>query len=283
MKICFRVRENGRPLKGFVMSGEREFAVDGCAEIPEEFLRNGFVFRGEYMGHEFEYRFDEPFSEILISERELLYDTSSLDLRLIEQLVFSAVNSFRNGEGLESLRWSEKLAEVAREKSRLLEKDFSHGAGGKNAYELLRERRVYFITVGENIYRITGLKSGVGEEKIAERCVDGWKSSEGHRRVMLSDFTHCGIGVYARQKSVYVTLIATLNRIVVESEFSEGQTLLLQPVDDEFEGKVRIAVKAYPERCFSLSHPEYAGKDDFIEVRVLESCRGRVILEYLNV
>ncbi len=280
MKICFRVRENGNPLKGYVLSGDRRFYVDGCADIPGEYLKNGFVFVGEYLGHEFEYRFDEPFSEVLIAEKELLYDTSSLDLRLIEQLVFSAVNSFRNEKGLESLRWSERLAEVAREKSRLLERDFSHNAMGKNAYELLRGKGIYFVAVGENIYRIIGLKSSVREEKIAERCVDGWKNSEGHRRVMLSDFTHCGIGVHARNKSVYITLVATLNRIVVESEFSDGQILLLQPVDDEFDGKVRIVVKTYPERCFSLLYPEYAGKDDYIEVRVLKSCRGRVILEY---
>ncbi|AKG91873.1 Cysteine-rich secretory protein family [Geoglobus ahangari] len=283
MRICFRVRENGNPLRGYVLSGGRKFYVDGCADIPEKFLKSGFVFVGEYLGHEFEYRFDEPFSEVLISEGELLYDTSSLDLKLIEQLVFSGINRFREEKGLESIRWSERLAKIAREKSALLEKEFSHNAGGKNAYRLLRERGIYFVAVGENIYRIAGLKSSVGEEAIAERCVEGWKRSRGHRKVMLSEFTHCGVGVYARQKDVYITLIATLNRVVVESKFTKGQTLLLQPVDEEFDGKARIAVRAHPDRCFSLTYPEYAGREDFVEVRVLESCRGRVVIEYLDV
>ena len=280
MRICFRVRENGRLLKGYLIVEGQKIEVNGCVNVDKDLLNRGFIFRGEYKGKEFEYRFEEPFSEVLLSERELLYDAESLDLRMIEMLVFSKINEFREENGLDKLDWSEKIAEIARYKSELISREFRHDAMGKNAYNLLRDRGIYFISIGENIYRITGLTSLVTEDRIAERCIEGWKESKGHRRVMLSDFTHCGIGVYARHKSVYITLIAILNRIVVESEFSEGQTLLLQPVDDEFNGKVRIAVKANPGKSFSLSYPEYAGKDDYIEVRVLKSCRGRVILKY---
>ncbi len=283
MKICFKVRESGKPLKGYILAGNRKIEVDGCVDVDTNLLSRGFIFQGKYMEKEFEYRFEEPFSEVLLSERELLYDARSLDLRMVEMLVFSRINSFRSQNGLESLSWSEKLAKAARFKSRVISKDFKHDAMGMNSFRLLRERGIYFISVGENIYRITGLKSTITEEKIAERCVKGWKTSKGHRKVMLSDFTHCGIGVYAENKSVFITLIATLNRFVIESEFTKNQTLLLQPVDDEFNGSVKISIKTYPNGCFSLSYPENAGKDDFIEVKVLSSCQGRIVVEYESV
>ena len=280
MRICFRVMENGKPLRGYIIAGNRKIFVNGCVDVDMNLLSSGFIFSGEYMGKEFEYRFEEPVTEVLLSEKELLYDAESLDARMIEMLVFSRLNSFRDRNGLERLSWSEKIAEVARCKSRLISKDFRHDAMGMNAFNMLRQKGVYFISVGENIYRITGLKSTVTEEKVAERCVEGWKSSSGHRRVMLSDFTRCGIGVYASEKSVFITLIAILGRFVIESEFVKGQTLLLQPVDDEFEGKTRISIKTHPEGCFSVSHQEYVGRDDFVELRVVENCHGRVVLEY---
>jgi len=202
---------------------------------------------------------------------------------MIEMLVFDRINEYRKENGIESLSWSNKLARMAKYKAELISHDFSHNAMGMNAYRLLRNSGIYFVSVGENIYRITGLTSLVNEERIAEKCMEGWRKSKGHRRVMLSEFTHCGVGAYAREKSVYIAFIAVLSKIVIESEFSEGQTLLLQPVDEGFIGKVRIEVTAYPKECFTLSYPEYVGKDDFIEVDVRRDCEGRVIIKYLDV
>ena len=220
MRICFRVRESGKLLKGYLLAGGRKINVNGCVDVDINLLSQGFIFSGEYGGMEFEYKFDEPFSEVLLSEKELLYDARTLDLRMIEMLVFSKINEFREENHLERLVWSEKIAEMARYKSELLSHEFRHDAKGVNAYRLLRENGVYFLSIGENIYRITGLTSLITEERIAERCVKGWKKSRGHRRVMLSDFTHCGIGAYAENKSVFITLIATLSRFVIESEFT---------------------------------------------------------------
>lgn len=283
MRICFKVRDTGKPLKGYIISGKRRIYVDGCAEIDERDVENGFVFVGEYRGMEFEYRFDEPFSKIEISEKELLYESGTLDADLIKMLIFSRINDFRHKNGVEKLKWSRNLEKIADLKAELISKEFSHNAFGRNPYTLLRQNGIYFVSVGENIYRIEGLTSRVDEEKIAEKCVEGWMSSRGHRRVLLEDFSHCGVGVYARGKKVFIVFIAVLSTLIIESEFNSNQTLLLQPVDEDFKGKTRISVKAYPERCFSLSYPEYAGKDDFVEVRILENCRGRVILEYLGV
>ena len=279
MKICFRVKESGKFLSGLLITSKGVYRVNGCVEVPEEVLSEGFIFKGEYKGLEFEYRFEEAFEIVELSEKELLFDANELDLKLLEQLIFLRINAFREENGLKFLRWNEKIAEAAREKSRFLVNEFSHSSG-ENAYNLLRRRGIYFLTVGENIYRISGLKSTVDEDFIAERCVESWKNSEGHRRVMLEDFSLGGVGCFARGKSVYVTFIAILNNYTISSKFKRGQEIFIQPVDEEFEGKVKVKVTASPEDLFKIESCEPCGKDDIIIVRVLDDCEGFIAVEY---
>ncbi len=279
MRICFRVRESGKLLKGLLITPAGTYRVNGCVDLPEDVLAKGFIFRGEYKGQEFEYKFDEAFEVVELSEKELLFDTSELDLKLIEQLVFHRVNVFREENDLKRLKWSEKVAEAAREKSQFLVNEFSHSSG-ENAYRLLRRKGIYFLTVGENIYRISGLKSTIDEDFIAERCVESWKNSKGHRKVMLENFTHAGVGCFAKGKSVYVTFIAILNNYTISSKFRRGQEIFIQPVDDEFEGRVRVRVSASPENCFKVEGCELCGREDVIIVKVLDDCEGFIAVEY---
>jgi len=281
VKIRFEVKETGKPLKGYLVASGKVFKVDGVVDVPEDVLKNGFLFKGIYNGVEFEYRFDEPYSYVKLSEKELLYEATSLDLKLVEQLIFSKINDFREKSGLRKLRWSEKVANVSREKSKLISKKFEHDVDGKSAFKMLRERGVYFLTVGENIYRISGLTSAADEDFVAERCVDSWKKSERHRRVMLEDFNVGGVGCFAKGKSIYVTFIAILNEFTISSSFKKGQKMFLQAVDEEYRGKVRIKVTAKPEKCFKIECPETCGKDDVILVEVLEDCDGKINVEYL--
>ncbi|ADC65766.1 SCP-like extracellular [Ferroglobus placidus DSM 10642] len=279
MRICFRVKESGKLLSGFLVTPEGVIQVKGCVDVSEELLSKGFVFKGEYKGREFEYRFEEVFDVVELSEKELLFEASELDLKLIEQLIFHKLNEFRESNDLKPLNWSEKIAEAAREKSMFLVNEFSHDSG-KNAYDLLRERGIYFLTVGENIYRISGLKSTVKEEFVAERCVESWKKSRGHRKVMLQDFSHAGVGCFAKGKSVYVTLIAILNNYTISSSFKKGQEIFIQPVDEEFEGVVKVRVRTNPKNCFEVEDKEFYSKDDVIVVRVLRDCDGVIEIEY---
>ncbi|WP_290901907.1 CAP domain-containing protein [Ferroglobus sp.] len=279
MRICFRVKESRKPLSGFLVTPNGVLHVKGCVDVPEDVLSKGFIFRGEYKGREFEYRFEDVFDVVELSEKELLFEASELDLKLIEQLIFHKLNEFREDNNLKPLNWSERVAEVAREKSMFLVNEFSHSSG-KNAYDLLRERGIYFLTVGENIYRISGLKSTVNEEFIAERCVESWKRSRGHRKVMLEDFSHAGVGCFAKGKSVYVTLIAILNNYTISSSFKKGQEIFIQPVDEEFEGVVKVRVRTAPKNCFEVEGKELYGKDDVIVVKVLRDCEGVIEIEY---
>lgn len=109
-----------------------------------------------------------------------------------EQQVLQQVNLHRRAEGLGDLAWNEAAAQEARQHcGRLLEgKARSAHAGFEQRAARLR-RATGARTAGENVFL---MENGRFQ---AERAVQAWLTSEGHRRAIEGPFEWTGVGVVA--------------------------------------------------------------------------------------
>lgn len=121
----------------------------------------------------------------------------------MEAEVLSRINQIRQDEGLQPLRVNRPLAAVARGFSRQMavENFFSHDSpSGETFEDRIRNARLEFARIGENIYKCNNLP------KPAEGSVKAWMNSSGHRKnVLTAEYTETGIGVWKVGKSYYFT------------------------------------------------------------------------------
>jgi uncharacterized protein YkwD len=121
----------------------------------------------------------------------------------MEDEVLARINQIRQGEGLKPLRINRPLAAVARGFSRQMavENFFSHDApSGETFEDRIRNARLEFFRIGENIYKCNNLP------KPAESAVKAWINSPGHRKnVLTAEYTETGIGVWKVGKNYYFT------------------------------------------------------------------------------
>jgi uncharacterized protein YkwD len=115
------------------------------------------------------------------------------------------VNEVRMNYSLKPVVWNDDLAGVARLHSNDMANRsfFSHinpdGLDSKNRIE--ESGIFYFNKTGENLY---WLVTRVNQSIIAQKAVDGWLGSPGHRDVMLDiDFNEAGVGVAVINKTNY--------------------------------------------------------------------------------
>lgn len=125
----------------------------------------------------------------------------------IEQAIHQEVNDVRSERGLSTLTFDHSIASVASNHSEdMAERDyFRHqNPEGQNARDRLRAAGVQCRAVGENIYRDEGF--GTEPESTAERVVESWLNSPGHRENLLRrGWSAEGIGVEIRGDRVWVT------------------------------------------------------------------------------
>ncbi|MFC6904229.1 CAP domain-containing protein [Halalkalicoccus tibetensis] len=120
----------------------------------------------------------------------------------VEAEIHAQVNEIRAEHGLSELDHDDEIAGIARTHSQdMNERDyFSHtnpeGESPADRFGDLHPSECR--AVGENLaYIQTGIGSGGSAEEIAERIVQGWMDSEGHRENILRDgWDSEGIGVY---------------------------------------------------------------------------------------
>ncbi len=116
-------------------------------------------------------------------------DNLNSSVSSIEQEVVRLVNIERQKAGLQPLKLDTELSKVARLKSEDMKKKgyFSHTSPTYGSpFDMLKQFNITYKTAGENIAK---------GQKTAERVVDAWMNSEGHRRNILSkSFTHIGVG-----------------------------------------------------------------------------------------
>lgn len=125
----------------------------------------------------------------------------------VEQAVFDKVNIERSNNGLTALKFDATLADIARSHSNdmLTNNYFNHtNLSGCSTSCRITNAGYSWRGVGENIYMMSGYK--LSADATAEKIVQGWMNSPGHRANILSHtFTHQGIGVYSEGSKVYAT------------------------------------------------------------------------------
>lgn len=105
--------------------------------------------------------------------------------------VIQLTNQFRQENGLDPLNFDPQLATAAQNHSQdmAIQDFFSHtGLNGSNIGDRVDATGYDFSTAGENI---------AAGYSTAERVVDGWINSDGHRANLLNpDFTEIGVGYF---------------------------------------------------------------------------------------
>ncbi len=136
----------------------------------------------------------------------------------LERQIHDLINEERNKTGWSSLKWSHDLANVARRHSQYLAElnegikldiyiDHEDQDGEYHDDRLKNYGVFYFNMSAENIYGISIVKSFyIGSEntpaeyytlkEIANKSVEGWMNSPGHREnILTQEFDETGIGV----------------------------------------------------------------------------------------
>ena len=170
---------------------------------------------------------------------------SAVDLKLVEQQIFSGTNKFRTQEKRAALKWNPKLAVAAKAFAEYLASTdtFSHTADGKEPWDRTAKAGYEHCIVMENIaYEFDS--DGVTAESLAGDCVVGWENSPGHRRNLLdTDVQDVGIGLarssrtgryyavqdFGRPKSAMITFKVS-DRIGTPVKYTiDGQACVANP------------------------------------------------------
>lgn len=119
---------------------------------------------------------------------------SAAAVRALERDAFQLINSERSLAGLSTLKWSDKIAEVARlHSNNMAERDFfSHkGLDGRMVDERAERLNMGpWTAIGENIAFMKGYQNPV------QVAVEKWLQSPGHKKNLLSDqWTETAIGL----------------------------------------------------------------------------------------
>lgn len=168
------------------------------------------------------------------------------DIPTVEAAIVEMTNAYRGRQQLAGLKPNDALAAAARAYAAFLAKsgEFSHTADGRGAGERIASTGYSWCQVGENLAMHVDSR-GFRAEVLAERAVEGWINSPGHRANMVApDVTEIGVGVasapgrdpkfisvqlFARPKSLqYAFQISNATRQAVSYSF-DGETHELRP------------------------------------------------------
>ncbi|QLD84601.1 hypothetical protein HWV23_02660 [Natronomonas halophila] len=135
-------------------------------------------------------------------------DTESEE-EAIETAIHSEVNEIRSERGLATLENNPALHGVAKNHSQdMVARDFyaHENPDGEDSYDRVTSVGITCNAVGENLYYSEGY--GTSPNTTAERVVESWLASSGHRRNLLSDAWNSeGIGVEIRGDELWVTQV----------------------------------------------------------------------------
>jgi uncharacterized protein YkwD len=121
----------------------------------------------------------------------------------MEATVEQRINEIRQQQGLKPLKNNARLAQVARNYSRLMaEKNFfSHtGPDGRRVGQRVQAAGIVYWIVGENLFKSVNIPNP------APVAVRGWMESPGHRENILNGkYSETGVGVWQQGNSYYFT------------------------------------------------------------------------------
>ncbi len=133
-------------------------------------------------------------------------NTSEQPVAAIERRVFELVTQERTSRGLNALEWDQRLAEAARRHARRMAGRgfFSHIDPDRgDLFERLKDAKIPWRKAAENLF------DEKGYEDPAQRAIQGWMNSPGHRRNVLDkQLIRAGTGAArAPDGTVYVVQI----------------------------------------------------------------------------
>lgn len=221
-KMNFFVNETGEPIEGNVYNNNNllGYAENGSFVTGIEKLRPGLIsINGTYQNQPFEFYFEFPWESLNYSGidfslhksdlMKVLFNASSLDIQRIEREIFDNINEERRASGTNILKWNIRIAAVARNYSKTLSiEGFAHkDLEGKNVGDRLKENKIFYTIVAEDLYMIEGLSD---EGNMSRTIVSGWMNSPGHRSPIVDRdglFSDGGAGVYCEKKNCYAVMV----------------------------------------------------------------------------
>ncbi len=129
----------------------------------------------------------------------------------VEKEILVASNAERTKANLPKLEFESRLAQAARGHSQaMLDRDFfSHESpieGRKTMPDRVRAVGYDYRSCAENIAMFEGLPLKDPAE-VAKRFVRMWMNSAGHRKNLLGDYRHLGVGVAIKGGKAYATQV----------------------------------------------------------------------------
>lgn len=138
--------------------------------------------------------------------------TSGASEAEIEAAIHEETNDVRSNQSLPTIEYSDELQGVAKNHSEHMAEDdfFAHDTpGGVGPQERVAQAGLR-CTTGENLHYEEGY-STVDAKEVAERVVDGWMNSPGHRRNIVDPAWRVeGVGVERDGRELYVTQLFCL-------------------------------------------------------------------------
>ncbi|MCX9083774.1 MAG: CAP domain-containing protein [Candidatus Methanoperedens sp.] len=218
----FSLNETGEALEGDVYNNDNllGYATNGTLVTPIEKLRPGLIsLNGTYQNQGFEFFFEFPKDSLnysginfSLSRRDLnkaIFNASAIDIQKIEREIFDGINEIRKVSGTNILQWNSKIAQVGRNYSKTLSiEGFAHkDLEGRNVGDRLKENKIFYTIVAEDLYMLEGLSD---ESNMSKTIVQGWMKSPGHRSPIVDRdglFSDGGAGVYCEKKSCYAVMV----------------------------------------------------------------------------
>ena len=135
-----------------------------------------------------------------------------LDHNAIELAVVKLTNAERAKAGLDPLRHSERVSEIARAHSMDMAQTgiYAHNINGQDPSDRAR-RAGYPCGLAENIHKRPRLGFSNAED-MAGKLVEDWMDSPGHKRNILdSEYQRIGVGVFVAESHSDVWVYSTQN------------------------------------------------------------------------
>jgi len=122
--------------------------------------------------------------------------SSFAELTAIGKQALKFTNDFRQQNGLPALSWHQTLAEIGYVHS----KNMGDGKA-KFSHDGFHDRVAKYPFPSRSAAENLAMNHGL--ENVARVAVDGWIESPGHRKNLLSNHNHCGIGVYRNSSGAF--------------------------------------------------------------------------------
>ena len=130
------------------------------------------------------------------------------------RLIVEKTNQFRQQHGLRKVETNPNLSEAARYFANFMAKNnkYGHTADGLRPAGRAREHGYQYCIVTENIaYQYNS--AGFATQELAEKFVNGWKESPGHRENMLDpDVTETGLAVARSEETGHYYAVQMFGR-----------------------------------------------------------------------